>query len=92
MYVRQAKQFLATAIEGFDERKYGFASVVDLLRAAGKEGVLRDRARPAGRGARVPGREPRIGKSATRRQRTGRTTRSSTPKPKRSAELRGANR
>ena len=41
MYVRQAKQFLRTAISGFDERNYGFASVVDLLRAAGKEGVLR---------------------------------------------------
>jgi len=41
MYVRQAKQFLRAAVEGFDERKYGFASVVDLLRAAGKEGVLR---------------------------------------------------
>jgi hypothetical protein len=41
MYVRQAKQYLRTTIEGFDERKYGFASVVDLLRAAGKEGVLR---------------------------------------------------
>ena len=41
MYVRQAKQFLKTGIEGFDERKYGFASVVDLLRAAAKEGVLR---------------------------------------------------
>jgi hypothetical protein len=41
MYVRQAKQFLRTAIDGFDERKYGFVSVVDLLRAAGKEGVLR---------------------------------------------------
>jgi hypothetical protein len=41
MYVRQAKQFLKTNIEGFDERKYGFASVVDLLRAAGKEGVLK---------------------------------------------------
>ena len=41
MYVRQAKQFLRNQIEGFDERKYGFASVVDLLRAAGKEGVLR---------------------------------------------------
>ena len=27
--VRQAKQFLKTGIEGFDERKYGFASVVD---------------------------------------------------------------
>ncbi len=41
MYVRQARQFLRTAIEGFDERRYGFASVVDLLRAAGKENVLR---------------------------------------------------
>ena len=41
MYVRQAKQFLRNAIEGFDERKYGFASIVDLLRAAGREGVLR---------------------------------------------------
>src|SRR5207237_9203284 len=41
MYVRQAKQFLKTHIEAFDERKYGFASVVDLLRAAGKEGVLK---------------------------------------------------
>jgi len=41
LYVRQAKQHLRTAIEGFDERKYGFASVVDLLRAAGKEGVVR---------------------------------------------------
>jgi uncharacterized protein (TIGR00288 family) len=41
MYVRQAKQFLRSAIDGFDERKYGFVSVVDLLRAAGKEGVLR---------------------------------------------------
>jgi uncharacterized protein (TIGR00288 family) len=41
LYVRQAKQHLRTAIDGFDERKYGFASVVDLLRAAGKEGVVR---------------------------------------------------
>jgi uncharacterized protein (TIGR00288 family) len=41
MYVRQARQFLRSAIAGFDERKYGFASVVDLLRAAGKEGVFR---------------------------------------------------
>ena len=41
MYVRQAKQFLRNSIEGFDERKFGFTSIVDLLRAAGKEGVLR---------------------------------------------------
>jgi uncharacterized protein (TIGR00288 family) len=41
MYIRQAKQYLKNAIEDFDERKYGFASVVDLLRAAAKVGVLR---------------------------------------------------
>ena len=41
MFVRQAKQFLKNAVDGFDEKHYGFASVVDLLRAAGKEGVLR---------------------------------------------------
>ena len=41
MYVRQAKQFLKVRIEGFDERKYGFASVVDVLRAAAKDGVLK---------------------------------------------------
>jgi NYN domain-containing protein/OST-HTH/LOTUS domain-containing protein len=41
MYVRQAKQFLKGRIEAFDERKYGFASVVDLLRAAAKEGVVK---------------------------------------------------
>jgi hypothetical protein len=41
MYVRQARQFLRQSVQGFDERKYGFASVVDLLRAAGKEGVFR---------------------------------------------------
>jgi uncharacterized protein (TIGR00288 family) len=41
MYVRQAKQFLKTRIDGFDERKYGFATVVDLLRAAAKDGVLK---------------------------------------------------
>jgi hypothetical protein len=41
MYVRQAKHFLRTAIDGFDERRYGFASLVDLLRAAAKEGVVR---------------------------------------------------
>jgi uncharacterized protein (TIGR00288 family) len=41
MYVRQARQFLRAAIDGFDERKYGFASVDALLRAAAKDGVLR---------------------------------------------------
>jgi uncharacterized protein (TIGR00288 family) len=41
LYVRQAKQFLRVAIAGFDEKNYGLVSVVDLLRAAGKDGVLR---------------------------------------------------
>jgi uncharacterized protein (TIGR00288 family) len=41
MYVRQARQFLRGAIDGFDERQYGFASVDALLRAAAKDGVLR---------------------------------------------------
>jgi uncharacterized protein (TIGR00288 family) len=41
MYVRQAKQYLRNAIPNFDERRYGFASVVDLMRAAAKTGVVR---------------------------------------------------
>src|SRR5262249_21771362 len=41
MYVHQMKQFLKNAISGFDERRFGFSSVVDLLRAAQKAGVLR---------------------------------------------------
>jgi hypothetical protein len=58
LYVRQAKQHLRNAIEGFDERRYGFASVVDLLRAAGRKGPAH-RSRPAGRHSRVPGRQSR---------------------------------
>ena len=41
MYIRQAKQYLKNSIENFDERRYGFQSAVDLLRAAAKEGVVR---------------------------------------------------
>jgi OST-HTH/LOTUS domain len=41
MYIRQAKQYLKTSIENFDERRYGFATVVDLFRAAAKTGVVR---------------------------------------------------
>ena len=41
MYIRQARQFLKSSIENFDERHYGFASVADLLRAAAKDGVVR---------------------------------------------------
>ena len=41
MYIRQAKQYLRSSIENFDERRYGFATVVDLFRAAAKTGVVR---------------------------------------------------
>ena len=41
MYVRQAKQFMRNVDSTFDERKFGFASIMDLLRAAGREGLFR---------------------------------------------------
>jgi uncharacterized LabA/DUF88 family protein len=41
MYVRQVKQYIRSHDEGFDERKYGFATIVDFLRAAQREGVFR---------------------------------------------------
>ena len=41
MYVRQAKQFLRNVDASFDERKFGFASLVDLLRACQREGLFR---------------------------------------------------
>jgi uncharacterized LabA/DUF88 family protein len=41
MYVRQAKQFLRAADPAFDERKFGFASLVDLIRACQREGLFR---------------------------------------------------
>jgi len=41
MYIRQAKQFLRNVDASFDERKYGFASLVDLLRACQRDGVFR---------------------------------------------------
>jgi uncharacterized LabA/DUF88 family protein len=41
MYVRQAKQFMRNVDSTFDERKFGFGSIVDLLRAAGREGLFR---------------------------------------------------
>ncbi|MBI4886170.1 MAG: NYN domain-containing protein [Acidobacteria bacterium] len=62
LYVRQAKQFLRTAIDGFDERNYGYASVVDLLRAAGKDGVLRVERDRHGAIRAFPG--PRLGRSS----------------------------
>jgi uncharacterized LabA/DUF88 family protein len=41
MYVRQAKQFMRNVDSSFDERKFGYSSIVDLLRAAGREGLFR---------------------------------------------------
>jgi uncharacterized LabA/DUF88 family protein len=41
MYIRQAKQFLRNVDGAFDERKFGFASLVDLLRACQREGLFR---------------------------------------------------
>ena len=41
MYIRQAKQFMRGVDGSFDERKFGFSSLVDLLRAAQREGLFR---------------------------------------------------
>ncbi len=41
MYIRQVRQYLRTADETFDERKFGFAGIVEFLRACQKEGLLR---------------------------------------------------
>jgi uncharacterized LabA/DUF88 family protein len=66
MYLRNVKQLLRQASTPFDERAYGFGSLVDLLRAAQKEGLLRvDRDRQGvirvfqGSGATMPA--PQVG-------------------------------
>ncbi len=41
MYVRQVKQYLRGVDPSFDERKFGFHSLNDLLRACQKEGLFR---------------------------------------------------
>jgi len=41
MYIRQAKQFLRNVDASFDERKFGFASLVDLMRACQRDGLFR---------------------------------------------------
>ncbi|HSB80458.1 MAG TPA: NYN domain-containing protein [Candidatus Methylomirabilis sp.] len=49
MYVRQFKQFMKTFDESFDERRYGFAGIIDALRYGQREGLLRlDRGRQGG--------------------------------------------
>jgi hypothetical protein len=47
MYIRQAKQFMRNVDASFDERKFGFPSLVDLLRACQRDGLFRmERDRP----------------------------------------------
>jgi uncharacterized LabA/DUF88 family protein len=41
MYVRQAKQFMRAIDPTFDERKFGFGSLQDLLRACQRDGLFR---------------------------------------------------
>jgi len=41
MYLRNVKQILRQAEGGFDERRYGFGGLMDLLRACQKEGLVR---------------------------------------------------
>jgi len=49
MYVRQFKHFMKTFDESFDERRYGFAGIVDALRFGQREGLFRlDRGRQGG--------------------------------------------
>jgi uncharacterized LabA/DUF88 family protein len=41
MYIRQVRQLLRSLDEGFDERKFGFAGIVEFLRACQREGLVR---------------------------------------------------
>jgi len=49
MYVRQVKQFIKGLDESFDERRYGFAGMLDALRYGQREGLFKlDRDRQGG--------------------------------------------
>ena len=41
MYIRNVKQLIRAADSGFDERRYGFGGLMDLLRACQRDGVMR---------------------------------------------------
>ncbi len=41
MYLRQVKQYLRNVDQSFDERKFGFSSLNDLLRACQRDGLFR---------------------------------------------------
>ena len=82
MYLRNVKQLLRAADGGFDERRYGFAGLVELVRGCQKEGLVRlERDRRGG--LRVfPG--PSLQRSRRRgRKRRKQPTARSTPAPTR---------
>ena len=72
MYLRNVKQILRQyrdghtvgngagpgETSGFDERRYGFGGLIDLLRACQREGLVTARARSPRRAAGIPGRRP----------------------------------
>jgi hypothetical protein len=41
MYIRNVKQLLRAADGGFDERRFGFGGLMDLLRACQRDGLMR---------------------------------------------------
>jgi uncharacterized LabA/DUF88 family protein len=41
MYIRNVKQIVRGAEPGFDERRYGYGNIVDLIRACQREGLFR---------------------------------------------------
>jgi uncharacterized LabA/DUF88 family protein len=41
MYIRNVKQLLRAADSGFDERRFGFGGLMDLLRACQRDGLMR---------------------------------------------------
>ena len=41
MYLRQVKHYLRNVDQSFDERKFGFSSLNDLLRACQRDGLFR---------------------------------------------------
>ena len=56
MYIRNVKQLLRAADNAFDERRYGFGGLMDLLRACQRESVmLLERDRRGGLGWLDPG-------------------------------------
>ncbi len=55
MYLRNVKQILRQTEGGFDERRYGFGGLMDLLKACQREGFVRVERDQARRPSRVPG-------------------------------------